>query len=290
MALTGYVHRTNIAGFPCPNAAYLMDGEIQLCDGMVVTDIVAHELSHAVTHYTAGLVYSGQAGAINESNSDIFATAIDGNWTIGEDIHLPGVLTPFRFVNDPPQRNQPDHLFSALYYCGHDDNGGIHVNEGVINKSFYLLSQGGSFNGCQVSGIGKERGYAMEYRALTRYLTPTANFKDMYIAWLLSCNDLYGTDPTICLNVQRALEATELDQQPDGDQTGPRCENISPQKPLCATGSSANEPVATVTPTPAGSSSGPQTLLPVGKNRGCQLVSTCESGSNNIQMCTFRCK
>lgn len=289
LPLVGYVHRSNIAGFPCPNAAYL-DGEIQLCDGMVVTDIVSHELTHAVTHYTAGLIYAEQSGAINESNSDIFASAIDGNWTIGEDIHLPGVLTPFRYLNDPPKRNQPDRLFSPLYYCGHDDNGGIHVNEGVINKSFYLLTQGGNFNGCQVQGIGKDRSYAIQYRALTRYLTPTANFKDMYIAWLLSCNDLYGDTPAVCLSVEHALQATELDQQSDADQTGPHCENIHPDKPACATSSSETSPIPTLPPTEAPSSSNPQTLLPVGKNSGCQIVSTCNSGVNGIQLCTFKCK
>ncbi len=40
-------------------------------------DVVAHELSHAVTEYTAGLIYQNESGAINESISDIFGTVAE---------------------------------------------------------------------------------------------------------------------------------------------------------------------------------------------------------------------
>ncbi len=36
-------------------------------------DVLGHELGHAVTERTAGLVYRGQSGALNESLSDVFA-------------------------------------------------------------------------------------------------------------------------------------------------------------------------------------------------------------------------
>ena len=34
-------------------------------------DVVAHELAHGVTQYTAGLIYRDQSGALNESYSEI---------------------------------------------------------------------------------------------------------------------------------------------------------------------------------------------------------------------------
>ncbi len=40
-------------------------------------DVVAHELSHAVTERTSNLVYSNQSGALNESFSDIFGESVD---------------------------------------------------------------------------------------------------------------------------------------------------------------------------------------------------------------------
>ncbi len=60
-------------------------------------DVVAHELTHAVTERTAGLYYYMQSGALNESFSDIFGETVDlqngrgtdtagVRWLIGEDL------------------------------------------------------------------------------------------------------------------------------------------------------------------------------------------------------------
>jgi len=56
-------------------------------DHFPVKDIVAHELTHAVTQHEANLQYIWQSGALNESFSDIFAAMIDReDWLIGEDL------------------------------------------------------------------------------------------------------------------------------------------------------------------------------------------------------------
>ena len=39
-------------------------------------DVIAHELTHGVTQYTAGLEYSSQPGALNESFSDVFGSIV----------------------------------------------------------------------------------------------------------------------------------------------------------------------------------------------------------------------
>src|SRR3954451_14775626 len=39
-------------------------------------DVLGHELSHAVTQFTADLTYQGQSGALNESMSDVFGACI----------------------------------------------------------------------------------------------------------------------------------------------------------------------------------------------------------------------
>src|SRR5207342_2872834 len=64
-------------------------------------DVLGHELTHAVTEYTAGLAYHDQPGALNESVSDVFAaclkqrllgqTPADADWLIGEGIFVPGI-------------------------------------------------------------------------------------------------------------------------------------------------------------------------------------------------------
>ena len=40
-------------------------------------DVPGHELTHGVTQFTAGLLYSDQPGALNEATSDIFGACID---------------------------------------------------------------------------------------------------------------------------------------------------------------------------------------------------------------------
>ena len=69
-------------------------GQPGLCNPLVSVDIVGHEFSNAITEYTAGLIYQGESGALNESFSDLLGTSIEAytygannfNWTIGEDI------------------------------------------------------------------------------------------------------------------------------------------------------------------------------------------------------------
>ena len=65
-------------------------------------EVIAHELTHGVTQYTAALTYSGQSGALNEHISDAFGimvkqyalgqTAKLSNWLIGDGLLAPGVV------------------------------------------------------------------------------------------------------------------------------------------------------------------------------------------------------
>ena len=70
-------------GEPMENAFW--DGTINIGDGnpdgtitkpLSSLNIVAHELTHGVTEYSADLIYSGESGSINEAFSDIFAATI----------------------------------------------------------------------------------------------------------------------------------------------------------------------------------------------------------------------
>lgn len=55
-------------------------------------DVVAHELTHAVTEYSADLRYVNQSGALNESFSDVFGYFVDPtNWDVGDAVFTPGV-------------------------------------------------------------------------------------------------------------------------------------------------------------------------------------------------------
>ena len=53
------------------------DGDGQVFDRFTKPiDVLGHELSHAVTQFTANLTYEGQSGALNESMSDVFGACV----------------------------------------------------------------------------------------------------------------------------------------------------------------------------------------------------------------------
>src|SRR4029079_17674215 len=136
-------------------------------------DAIGHEITHAVTEGESDLFYYYQSGAINESLSDIFGEFIDltdgiGNdsaavrWIMGEDI-LPGGGD--RSFKDPPVFGQPDRVTSPNWASSEADVGGVHTNSGIGNKAAYLMTDGDTFNGKTVTGIGLEQTDAISYEA-----------------------------------------------------------------------------------------------------------------------------
>ncbi len=175
-------------------------------------DVIAHELTHAVTQYTADLIYQYESGALNESMSDIFGTAIefyDNNnpdWLLGEDIYTPNISgDAFRSMEDPTLFGDPDHYDDR--YTGTLDNGGVHTNSGIINKAAYLISEGGTHYNVSVTGIGIDKMGAIFYRALTQYLTASSTFSQARAALVQSATDLYGSSSLEVQSVNSAFNS-----------------------------------------------------------------------------------
>jgi Zn-dependent metalloprotease len=217
---------------PCPYANAFWDGaQMVYGEGFSAADDVdAHELTHAVTEYSAGLVYCLQSGALNESFSDVFGETVDLSntggtdtpavrWLMGEDVPGSGAL---RNMMDPNAFGDPARTGDPLYFCAtscsdKNDNGGVHYNSGVPNHAYALMVDGGTYNGIAVTGIGLTKAGKIEYRALTRYLTPTAALLDAYYALNQSCADLVGTagiSAPDCVKVTNALDAVEMNKLP----------------------------------------------------------------------------
>ncbi|MDI3234651.1 M4 family metallopeptidase [Exiguobacterium antarcticum] len=175
-------------------------------------DVVAHELTHAVTEYTAGLVYQNESGAINEAVSDIMGTVAEYSvgsnfdWLVGEDIYTPGVSgDALRSMSNPAAYGDPDHY--SKRYTGTQDNGGVHINSGIVNKSAYLLANGGTFYNVSVTGIGVPKLGAIYYRALNVYLTPNSNFSSLRAAVIQSAKDLYGSTSAEATAAAKSFDA-----------------------------------------------------------------------------------
>ncbi|MDP2207280.1 MAG: M4 family metallopeptidase [Bacteroidota bacterium] len=156
-------------------------------------DVIAHELTHGVTQYTADLVYELQPGALHESFSDVFGAICDSaDWLIGEDVFTPGINgDALRSMQDPHMglssndpRWQPAHMdeYVVLPNDPNNDNGGVHINSGIPNKAFYNVA----------TAIGRSKAGLIWYRALTVYLTKNSQFIDCRNACLNSAKDLFG--------------------------------------------------------------------------------------------------
>ncbi|MFC9246394.1 M4 family metallopeptidase [Streptomyces sp. NPDC057136] len=133
------------------------DGEIFL-DFTVAIDVIAHELAHGLTQYTANLVYEGQPGALNESVSDVFGALVkqyslgqsaqEADWLIGAGLLAPRVSgvalrsmkAPGTAYDDDVLGKDPQPATMDDYIETEEDNGGVHLNSGIPNRAFYLLA------------------------------------------------------------------------------------------------------------------------------------------------------
>ena len=110
-------------------------------------DTVAHEFTHAVTQYVNGLIYSDESGALNEAYSDIMGSLIEnkgsGRWTHGED----GPNGIVRSLEDPSDYGQPEHYNNYRYRGQSYDNGGVHINSGIINYAAYRMMTSRTLSG-----------------------------------------------------------------------------------------------------------------------------------------------
>jgi hypothetical protein len=163
------------------------DGELFGPLGMAL-DVVAHELTHGVTAYTAGLIYSEQSGALNEAFSDVFGALVDdANWEIAEAVFTPPIPgDALRSMADPLLYGQPSVWSEYLELPDNaaGDYGGVHANSGIINQVAYRIAQ----------QLGRPKLGQIFYRTLTMKLTSTSDFLDMRDATVQSCDELIGTN------------------------------------------------------------------------------------------------
>ena len=210
MRLNGYVHR----GTDYNNAFW--DGSQMVFgdgDGVLFTDftksldVIAHELTHGVTEFTAGLEYRNQSGALNESMSDVFGslvkqwvgkeTAAQADWLIGAEVFTPEIgadalrsmKAPGKAYNNPTlgRDPQPDHMSKYVMLPDTDDgdNGGVHINSGIPNKAFYLTA-------VDIGGFAWDAPGHIWYAAL-QASGATTNFQEFADTTYLKAGQLYGS-------------------------------------------------------------------------------------------------
>jgi len=209
----------------CPYQNAFWDGE-QMVYGQgyaAADDVVGHELGHGVTDFSSHLFYYYQSGAINESLSDVFGELIDqtngaGNdsaevkWQVGEDVPGGGAI---RDMETPGAYGDPDRMTSPNYTADatEADAGGVHTNSGVNNKAAFLITDGGTFNGRTVTGLGTDKTARIYYEVDTAMLTSASDYADLGSALPQACTNLIGTagiTAADCTEVADAVAATEM--------------------------------------------------------------------------------
>lgn len=186
------------------------DGQIFI-DFTAGNDVIAHELTHGVTQYTAGLIYADEPGALNESISDVFGsmfrqwqkkqTVSQADWLIGADILGPAATAKgyacLRDMTEPGAKHclspQPSH------YRDYIRGGDVHENSGIPNHAFYHAAMTiggrswekagkvwyGALTSTKARPSMKMKGFADLTRALAKSLFPTdiAVYRAVDDAW-----------------------------------------------------------------------------------------------------------
>jgi len=179
------------------NAIFGQGSTAAATDDWNTDDLMGHEFTHGVTQAEAGLVYSYESGALNESFSDIFGEMVE-SWAEGNCDYLMGNdRGAIRSYSNPNAFNNPDTYLGPYWATGSGDNGGVHTNSGVQNFWFYLLSEGGTGTNDRgesysVTGITRFKSRLIAYSALTNWLTSSSQFIDSRMASLHAAFDLYG--------------------------------------------------------------------------------------------------
>ena len=181
------------------------DGDGQIFRRFTIAlDVIAHELAHGLTQDEAQLNYWQQAGALNESMSDVFGslvkqfvlrqTADQADWLIGAGLLAPTIqgqalrsmAAPGTAYNDPLLGKDPQPGHMKDYVQTTRDNGGVHINSGIPNHAFYRVATA-------LGGFAWERAGRIWYEALRDpRLRPTAQFRTFARLTVANAQRLYG--------------------------------------------------------------------------------------------------
>jgi len=180
LSLTSIVHFADSPGEGYDNAFWSSEDKIMVYgDGTALqplwqfTDILGHEMTHGVVDNSMKLVYHDQSGALNESLADVFGSLLK-QWVNHEDVLTADwLLSPGIFRHDPTKalrsmkdptngpviRAQPSTMDAFVHTSS--DNGGVHINSGIPNYAFYLVSQA-------IGGFAWETSGKVWFNAMTK--------------------------------------------------------------------------------------------------------------------------
>jgi Zn-dependent metalloprotease len=99
------------------------------------------------------------------------------------------------------------------------DLGGVHINSGVGNKLAFLITDGGSFGGKKIRGLGLAKAAALYWTVQTE-LYSSADYPALAGTLLTACRDAVedssgGFTAADCDQVRAAVEAVRIPLRED---------------------------------------------------------------------------
>ncbi|NKB77193.1 MAG: peptidase M4 family protein [Gammaproteobacteria bacterium] len=215
MKLISTVHHRNKYNNAFWDGEQMAYGDGVVFSTMTELSVIGHELSHGVVQFSGGLIYRDQAGALNESFADVFGaltlqrkhqqSASEATWLIGGGIFGPDVngeslrsmKTPGEAYNDDLLGKDPQPYHMDLYLNTSADNGGVHINSGIPNHAFYLLSQ-------YLGGNAWEKAGHIWYDTLQAINNPNATFNEWADKTVEMARNRFGSGSREAIYTRRA--------------------------------------------------------------------------------------
>jgi Zn-dependent metalloprotease len=169
----------------------------------------------------------------------------DYDWTYGDSSMTPGTDNSYRWlmgqyvyggidgaIRDmyyPECFNHPSSVWSADFYCGSQDYGGVHWNSGIPNRLFAVMVDGGEYTDhdtnqqVTVSAIGMDKALFL-ISTLELNLVPSSGFVDFGNTLNEVCE--YYADNSVTPNVAD-ITTTESTPSPSGAFTSTDCDNVA---------------------------------------------------------------
>lgn len=217
-----------VYGNPC------IDGGEAITGSTVDVDTAGHEITHGVIDTSAGLIYKGQSGALNESFADYFGNVI-GDAFLGRDSDSfseqsctgipadtygcttnPDGLRATRYLrNDTGYADYLSVLNPGLRLVelgfSSQDHGGVHLNSSIWNNALWTIRS----TLAKIDGTtGIESALAQDfdrivYFALTTQLGPSSGFVDARTAIEQVAVDA-GADPRIVSLAREVFDGNDI--------------------------------------------------------------------------------
>jgi Zn-dependent metalloprotease len=205
----------NFGGESFPNAAWYNEKSVMLYgfgddatfnDFASPLDVVAHEITHAVTSHSSSLEYVNESGALNESYSDVFGMLIAfkfgkaSDWKLGKSLFKDGK----RFVRDmenPTIGHNKDFRYRGQPCNRFNDFCGVHSNSGIPNRAAVMIAK----------KIGLEKLGKIYYLTLTQLLRSDSGFSEARAQTEAACAQLYGQGNADCQAVSEAFSAVGIE-------------------------------------------------------------------------------